>query len=167
MTGRPVRLFLLLLLVALVAPACGGAPDSGAQSTPSAPASDRKAQDSQAEGIADADCREYANAFAGFSPDPNNPLSSTSFTKIADFMEGVADKVPNEISDDFRILGDAYRTFAEGAGDLDFTDPAAVASITPEQLKRMEESLKKLDNEQVRTAAANIEKFVKEHCPEG
>jgi hypothetical protein len=31
----------------------------------------------------------------------------------------------------------------------------------------MEESLAKLDTEEVRTAAANIEKFVQEHCPEG
>jgi hypothetical protein len=94
-------------------------------------------------------------------------LSPSSFTKIAEFMESVADKVPNEVSDDFRTLGNAYRTFAEGAGDLDFTNPSAIASITPEQLQRMEESLAKLDTEEVRTAAANIEKFVQEHCPEG
>lgn len=166
MTGRRVRLCVLLLTVALLAPACGGS-DSEDESTPSARATERESDESPQTGaIADADCLEYANSFAGFSPDPNQPLSSSSFTKIADFMEGVADKVPNEVSDDFRTLGNAYRNFADGAGDLDFSNPEAIANITPEQLKRMEESLAKLDTEEVRTAAANIEKFVQEHCPE-
>ena len=167
MTARRFRLCGLLLMVALLAPACGGDSDARDESTPSARATDGEHGSPRAGALADADCLEYANAFAGFTPDPNQPLSSSSFTKIAEFMESVADKVPNEISDDFRTLGDAYRNFAEGAGDLDFSDPAAVNNITPEQLQRMEESLKKLDTEEVRTAAANIEKFVQEHCPEG
>jgi hypothetical protein len=168
MTGKWVRLCVLLLTVALLATACGGGSDSGDESTPSARATEAETEESpQAAAIADADCLEYANSFAGFSPDPNQPLSSSSFTKIADFMESVAEKVPNEVSDDFRTLGHAYRNFAEGAGDLDFSNPEAIANITPEQLKRMEESLAKLDTEEVRTAAANIEKFVQEHCPEG
>ncbi|HEU4868539.1 MAG TPA: hypothetical protein VFV09_12535 [Actinomycetota bacterium] len=166
MTGKWVRLCVLLLAVGLLAPACGGGSDSKGESTPSARATEAE-ESPQARAIADADCLEYANSFAGFSPDPDQPLSPSSFTKIAEFMESVADKVPNEVSDDFRTLGNAYRTFAEGAGDLDFTNPSAIASITPEQLQRMEESLAKLDTEEVRTAAANIEKFVQEHCPEG
>jgi len=168
MKARRVRLCVLLLTVALLAPACGGDSNTEDESPPSARATDPGTSGSpQAGALADADCLEYANSFAGFTPDPNSPLSSSSFTKIADFMESVADKVPNEISDDFRTLGNAYRNFAEGAGDLDFSNPAAINSITPEQLQRMEESLKKLDTEEVRTAAANIEEFVQEHCPEG
>jgi hypothetical protein len=168
MTGKWVRLCVLLLTVALLAPACGGGADTDEEPTPSARAIDSESEESpQARAIADADCLEYANSFAGFSPDPNQPLSSSSFTKIADFMESVADKVPNEVSDDFRTLGDAYRNFAEGAGDLDFSNQSALENITPEQLQRMRESLEKLDTEEVRTAAANIERFVQEHCPEG
>lgn len=166
MTGKWVRSCVLLLVVALLAPACGGGSDSEDESTPSARATEAE-ESPQARAIADADCLEYANSFAGFSPDPNQPLSSSSFTKIADFMESVADNVPNEVSDDFRTLGNAYRNFAEGAGDLDLSNPSAIASITPEQLQRMEESLKKLDTEEVRAAAAKIEKFVQENCPEG
>lgn len=166
MTDKWIRLCVLLLVVALLAPACGGGSDSEDESTPSARATESD-ESPQARAIADADCLEYANSFAGFSPDPNQPLSSSSFTKIADFMESVADKVPNEVSDDFRTLGNAYRNFAEGAGDLDFSNPSSIAGITPEQLQRMEESLAKLDTEEVRAAAANIEKFVQEHCPEG
>lgn len=165
MTGKWVRLCVLLLTVALLAPACGGGSDSEDKRTPGARATDPETEESPQ--IADADCLEYANSFAGFSPDPNQPMSSSSFTKIADFMESVADKVPNEVSDDFRTLGNAYRNFAEGAGDLDFSNPSAIANITPEQLQRMEESLAKLDTDEVRAAAANIEKFVQENCPEG
>lgn len=167
MTAKWFRLCGLLCFTALLAPACGGDPGAGDESTPSARATERATGSPQAGALADEDCLEYANSFAGFTPDPNQPLSSSSFTKIAEFMEGVADKVPNEISDDFRTLASAYRNFAEGAGDLDFSNPEAIAGITPEQLQRMEESLKKLDTEEVRTAAANIEKFVQEHCPGG
>lgn len=168
MTAKRVRLCGLLFTVALLAPACGGETGDRGGGTPSARATDPGTGDSpRAKALADADCLEYANSFAGFTPEPGQPLSSSNFTKIADFMESVADKVPNEISDDFRVLGNAYRNFAEGAGDLDFSNPAAVNNITPEQLQRMEESLKKLDTEEVRTAAANIERFVQEHCPEG
>lgn len=166
MTAKPVRLCVLLFSVALLAPACGGGSDSQRESTPSA--RDTEARPERSSGaLAEADCLEYANSFSQFTPDPNTPLSSASFTKIADFMEGVAEKVPNEISDDFRTLSTAYRNFADGAGNLDLSDPSAVASITPEQLQKMEEALKKLDTEEVRAAAANIENFVRENCPEG
>lgn len=159
-----------MLLAALsVVPACGnGGSERSGEATPQARAGENPGAGSPTAGIlAASECREYASAFAGFNPDPTNPTSAASFNEIADFMEKVADDVPNEISDDLRILGAAYRRFGEGSGNIDFTDPAVMANVTPEQLQKMEEALKSLDTEQVRTAAANIERFFDQNCPQG
>ena len=171
MKPRSDRLLVLLCALVLIAPACGGDnPDAGSESTPSARATEQETEGTPgASGaIADADCREYASSFAGVAtPNPNDPESFANLVQIADSMEKIADKVPNEISDDFRVLAGAYRKFAEGLGTLDFSDPSSFANVTPEELQKMEESLKSLDQEDVRAAAANIEKFVKENCPQG
>jgi hypothetical protein len=170
MKARSVRKLVLLLVLTLISPACSDdGSDGGSGSTPSARATEQptEASPGSSGALADADCREYANSFAGVSPDPNNPASFTNLAQIADSMEKIADNVPNEISDDFRVLAGAYREFAEGLGTLDFNDPSSFANVTPEELEKMEQSLKSLDQEEVRTAAANIEKFVKEHCPQG
>lgn len=169
MNARSVRMLVLLVVLTLASPACRDQNDGGGSGpTPTAGATERPAKASPGSpgALADADCQEYANSFAGVSPDPNNPASFADLAEIADSMEKIAEKVPNEISDDFRVLAGAYRKFAEGLGTLDFSDPSSFANVTPEELQRMEESLKSLDQEEVRTAAANIEKFVKEHCPQ-
>lgn len=170
MKAKSVRGLLLLLTLTLLLPACGEeGSEAGSGSTPGARATDPQTEETTGSsgGLADADCREYANSFSGVSPDPNNPESFANLVEIADSMEKIADRVPNEISDDFRVLAGAYREFAGGMGSLDFSDPSSFADVTPEELQRMEQSLKSLDREEVRTAAANIESFVKEHCPQG
>lgn len=171
MNLRSARLLVLMCALVLIGPACGGDnPDTGSEAAPGVRATVRGTEGTPgASGaIADADCREYANSFAGVTtPDPNDPESFANLVQISDSMEKIADKVPNEISDDFRVLAGAYRKFAEGLGTLDFSDPSSFANVTPEELQKMEESLKSLDQEDVRAAAANIEKFVKENCPQG
>ncbi|CAN5844567.1 hypothetical protein BH23ACT12_BH23ACT12_13940 [soil metagenome] len=168
MKNKPVRVFVALLAILLAVPACGGGgSETSGEVTPRATPSEDAGGGSGAGILADSDCREYATAFAGFNPDPVNPTSASSLREIAAFMEKVADDVPNEISEDFRTLGAALRTYAEGTGDINFTDPAAMAGITPEQLQKIQEALKDLDTEQVRAAANNIENFIKEHCPQG
>ena len=164
MKSRLAGSLVAVLAVLLMATACRNSSGTDGESTPNAQAT--RTQNTTG-ALADAECREYAESFSDFNPDPANPAGASSFRQIAEFMESAAGKVPNEVSDDFRTLATAYREFAEGSGDLNFTDPAALASVTPEQLSKMEESLKKLDTEEVRTAAANIEKFVDEHCPQG
>ncbi len=168
MKNKSVLLVVLLTVLCVVA-ACGdGGSGSSGEASPPAGAGESPGAGSPAAGLlAESECREYASALAGFNPDPTNPTSAASFTEIADFMERVADDVPNEISDDFRTLGAAYRGFAEGSGNIDFTNPAAMAGVTPEQLQEMEAALKNLDTEEVRTAAANIESFIKQNCPQG
>lgn len=156
----------LCVVVVLLLAACGGDDAGSGGDKDATPQAEATTAESGSQ-TADPECRKYANAFAGITPDPANPTSFSNFKQVADSMDQVAGKVPNEVSDDFGTVASAYRNFAEGAGNLDPSDPDSVSKATPEDLQRMQDSLKALDTEQVRKAVANIEAFVKEHCPQG
>ena len=155
-----LRNLLALLLTLLIAgAACGNNPEETADPTPEAQATGRGFAD-------DSECAKYADSFAALAPEPGDPGSFTDFKQVSESMDKIADEVPDEISDDFMVLSQAYGDFADNTGNMDLSDPEAMATASPEQLQKLQDSLKTLDNEQVRTAVANIEKFVQEHCPE-
>lgn len=171
MPNRIRRSIALMALIALMS-ACGGsetgdAADRQASPVPTRAATGGTTPDPAGEaagGLASADCREYAAALSGFTPDPSNPSGFGNFRQVADLFDELADKVTNEISGDFRIVARAYREFAEVSADVDLSNPAAMATLPPEELQRIQQSLQGLDTEQVRTAVGNIERFVEEHC---
>lgn len=153
------NLLVLLLTLSIAGTACGDKPKESADPSPKASATNRGF-------AADSECAEYADSFAALAPEPGDPGSFTDFKQVSESMDKIADEVPDEIADDFMVLSQAYGDFAEGTGNVDLSDPEAMATVSPEQLQKLQDSLKALDNEQVRTAVANIEKFVQENCPE-
>lgn len=167
MRSRWIGLCPAVLPILLVAAACGGGNDPARRATPEVGDTTGTGATGSGSVIADADCREYASSFAGFTPDPANPTGASNFLQIADLFDQLAEKVPNEISNDFRVVAKAYRDFAEGTGGVNFNDPASLQTVPPEELQRIQESLKGLDTEEVRTSVANIERFVQEHCGQG
>lgn len=160
------RLLTLLMALALVTTACG---DDGAdgsndeQGTAPAESSEDRDEGSGARLLVNGDCREYYEAFedAGTT---SSPEDIATFGDLADFMEEVADRVPSDISDDFEVLARAYRAVADGMGGFDFTDPSAMAAMTPEQAQRMQASMSRLDEAEFQAAADNISKFFEEEC---
>jgi len=155
----------LVAALLLMAAACGrdGA-DPNASPTPRAGATSDAGDPSA--GLGDDECRAYENAFAGFTPDAP-AAGSSNFTQIADSLDHAAEAVPNEISDDLRVVATAYRNFAEGTAGFNLNDPSTMADASPEELSRIQAALQGMDSAEVRAAVANIEAFVNEHCPQG
>lgn len=165
---RSPRSVVLAVLAAamMVLAACGGGDDTDTDDTavtePGGP------DDGGGRGLAaltDADCRQYAQAFES-APTISDPENMDSIGELAEILDDAADRVPNEISDDFRTLASAYRDFSDALGDLDldFDDPAAVAALGPEDFAALEAAGAALDSAELEEAASNIEAFLTENC---
>lgn len=115
--------------------------------------------------LTDADCRQYAEAFRD-APDVADPTSLDGIEQIADILDDAANRVPNEISDDFRVMADAYRTFGGALADLDvdFNDPEAMARLSAEDLAKLQVAAEAMGTSEVQEAAENIDAFLQEHC---
>lgn len=164
MRGTRFAWFTLMWAMLLMAAACGRDADPANESpTPRAQATVDARDETNA--LGDEECRAYENAFAGFTPDP--AAGSSNFAQIADSLDHAADAVPNEISDDLRVVATAYRGFAEGTAGFDLNDPSTMAEASPEEIARIQAALQGMDSAEVRAAVANIEAFVKENCPQG
>lgn len=162
---------LLAVLVAamLLLAACGNGGSNQTDTDEASMAESTGAETGDADrGIAaltDADCRQYARAFQE-APAVTDPDSLDSIADLADILDDAADRVPNEISDDFRVLADAYRSFSDAMGDLDldFNDPASMAALGPEDFEALEEAGQSFDSDELEEATANIEAFLTENC---
>lgn len=115
--------------------------------------------------LTDADCRQYAQAFQE-APNVADPDSLDGIGQIADILDDAADRVPNEISDDFRVMADAYRAFGEALQDLDvdFNDPESMARLSAEDLATLQAAGEAMGTSEVQEAAENIDAFLQEHC---
>ena len=155
---------LLLALVLLVTAACGGEAGGGSEESPNA----QPSGDTSALGpLSAAECDDYASSFSGLSLDSENPTNFSNFEQVANAMQDVSEKVPDEVAEDFRIVARAFRGVAEGARDLNFSDPNSLASANPEDLQQMQAALEAMNDEEVRNAVANVERFLQENCPQG
>lgn len=115
--------------------------------------------------LTDAECRQYAEAFQDI-PSATDPDSLDSIGDLADILDEAADEVPDEISDDFRVIADAYRSFSDAMSDLDldFTDPESMAAMGPEDIAALEEAGRAFDSEEIEAAGQNIDAFLAENC---
>lgn len=115
--------------------------------------------------LTDADCQQYVEAF-GQPPSVTDPGSLDGIQQTADVLDDAADRVPDEISDDFRVIASAYRVFADAFVDmnLDFTDPAAVAALGAEDLAKLEAAGQAMSSAEVQEATDNLEAFLAQHC---
>lgn len=167
-TFRRSALLAVLAAALMVLAACGGGADETAVSEPTDAASPEAETGGEGSGLAtltDSDCRQYAQAFEDV-PSIADPDSLDSIGQLADVLDDAADRVPNEISDDFRVLADAYREFSATMGSLnvDFTDPDSMAALGPEELAALQQAGEAFSSPEFEEAARNIEAFVRENC---
>lgn len=160
------RAAVLAVLAMLVLAACGG-DEIAEPDTDDTGVTDPADADTE-RGIAaltDSDCRQYARAFEDV-PNITDPSRMDSIGELAEILDDAAERVPNEISDDFQVLASAYRDFADALGDLDlnFDDPAAIAALGPEDFEALEAAGQALDSGELEEAATNIEAFLTENC---
>lgn len=162
----------LSISLLLILGACGsGSDDTGSTGdTESQSGGDQSEGDDQANDpqgaaqiLADADCRQYVNAFSSFGNSTPGTDNVQSLQDVAGFFEEVADSVPNEISDDFKKVAGAYRTFADAMSGLDLTNPSA-GQFNPDSLAGLEQASREFDAPEFQQAVENIETFLEENC---
>ncbi|MEX2619510.1 MAG: hypothetical protein WD250_04755 [Egibacteraceae bacterium] len=145
--------------------ACGGGEDPDTAITDPTPTETDTDTGGGIAALTDADCQQYAQAFQDV-PNVADPSSLESIGELADVLDDAADRVPNEISDDFRVLADAYREFTNALGDsdIDFSDPESAAAMGPEDIAALQAAGEAFSSEELQTATQNIQAFLTENC---
>ena len=151
--------------------ACGGGDDDEAVDTTTT--EDGGGSDS---GTTDVDlsdftgeCAAFAEAFAGAGTAIGSAFSGTGgddLEQVADYFSEVADRLPDEISDDFEVFAAAYSDFASAMAeaDIDFSDPS---SVDPDKLSELESISEAFSSAEVQEASANIEAYISANCNGG
>jgi hypothetical protein len=152
--------------------ACGGddsggdaSSDTEATTTTEATGSDTDTTDLDL-GDFSGECADFAQSFAGaaaavgsaFTGAPGDDLSS-----VAEYFDAVADKVPEEIRDDFQVFADAYGEFAQALADadIDLSDPS---KADPEAMAQLQALGEAFSAPEVQQASENIQAYVDSNC---
>jgi len=159
--------------VLMLTAACGGGDDDSsaagtqaeaAATTESPPAADTTTSDDEAgddtpsfEGSSD--CLELAQLGAKVSQALSGTGADTEKTK--EFLNEFADKAPDEISDDFEVIADAYSKIADALGDVDVQ---AGETPDPEAIAKLQAVASELDQAELQEANTNITAWVTENC---
>jgi hypothetical protein len=152
--------------------ACGGddsgedaSSDTDATTTTAATGSDTDTTELDL-GDFSGECADFAQAFAGagaafgsaFSGQGNDDLGT-----VAEYFDSVADKVPEEIRDDFQVFADAYGEFAQALADadIDLSDPS---KVDPEAMSQLQALGEAFSAPEVQKASENIQAYVDSSC---
>jgi hypothetical protein len=110
--------------------------------------------------LSDEDCAEllasasaFANAFTG---------EDSNFGDVAEAFDEMGDRVEGEVGDALRVLGDAYREFADAVGDIDFND--AESFTDPEVQEALEEASAIFEEPEVVEAGEVLSDFGENAC---
>jgi hypothetical protein len=170
---RTIALAAIAVLL-LAAAACGSGDDESAADTQAAAASttdDGAATTAAADTTSDdgsddtpsfegsKDCVELAQLGAKVSEALGGTGADTEKTK--EFLDEFADKAPDEISDDFQVIADAYSKIADAIADAN-VKPGETPD--PEALAKLQSVATELDQTKLAEANTNITAWVSENC---
>jgi hypothetical protein len=110
--------------------------------------------------IASEDCQELANVSSSLSQAFSGG-GTADWDAYVTFLNELADKAPDEIADDFRVLADAYVKIAEVMQGVD-TSPGA--QPTPEQIAALAKLGQELNQAELTQAATNISTWMVQNC---
>jgi hypothetical protein len=90
----------------------------------------------------------------------------TGFEYTAEYFQEFADRAPDEIRADMQVIASAFGDFfgALAELDVDFSDPSALASLTPAQIQQLEDAAGMMDTDAVGEAGENINAFFEREC---
>jgi hypothetical protein len=110
--------------------------------------------------LADEDCRALAAAGAAFA----QAFTGAGGAEDVQAFEELADKVPDEIEADVRVLAEAYAEYSAELEDIGLT-----AGQTPnaEQLQQLQAALASIDQQEVTAASERLSDWATENCPSG
>jgi hypothetical protein len=159
---------LLLAALALLAAGCGGddsdeASDAADTAVVETDASD-DAGDTDMTETEDADaalggeCAEFAGLGAKLQSAFGVGGDVDSASEVFDEL---ADRVPEEIRDDYRVLADNFKQFADALKGVDLTSGE---TPSPETLAKLQAAAAAMDQPEIQQASQNIEAWVQENC---
>lgn len=90
----------------------------------------------------------------------------TGFEYTAEYFQEFADRAPSEISNDMQVIADAFRDLFDAMDelDIDLTDPASMAAMTPADFEKLEEAFGFMDSDAIDEASQNIAEFFEREC---
>lgn len=111
------------------------------------------------------DCQRYVQAFQQAGA-VNDPSHADAIVQVAGVLDEGADRVPAQVSDDFRVMASAYQGYADALQDLntDFANLESLSELDAEDVAALEAASQTLNTPQVHDAATNIDAFLTEHC---
>jgi hypothetical protein len=162
---------LLLAAFALLAAGCGGddgdeasdAADTAVVETESSDAGEdtdaaMDTEESDADEVLGGECAE----FAGLGAKLQSAFGvGGDVDSAAEVFDELADRVPEEIREDYQVLADNFREFADA---LEGVDLASGETPSPETLAKLQEAAASMDQPEVQQASENIEAWVQENC---
>ena len=177
--GRKLMV-LLIAVLALVAAGCGGddSSEAGGDATDTAVVTETSGDDSSdttddmTQATTDdttgttgddlGNLSEECAEFAGISSKLAQSLSggTTGIDEAAKVFDELADRVPEEIRDDYRVVADNFAKIAEALKGVDLTSGAT----DPETIAKLQELGQTLDSAEVREATENLEAWARENC---
>ena len=164
---------LLIAVLALVAAGCGGSSSDEASSdtettvaTETTATDDMTATDDDSETSTDVDLGNLSGEcaqFAGISSTLAQSLSGqdANIEDAAKAFDEIADKVPDEIKDDYQVIAENFSKIAEALKGVDL---ASGQTPSPEALAKLQELSASMDSAEVQQASQHIEAWVQEHC---
>jgi hypothetical protein len=167
---RRIGALALTVVLGVGLTACGGGSDdesSDASTTTSEPSTDGTSADDGdgASGVLGGDCEDLANAFSQAGEASSSAFSGEAggLEEAATYFQEVADEVPDEIADDFKIFADAYADFAKALADadIDLSDPS---NADPEAMAELQTIMESLGSDEVQEASNNIQAYVSANC---
>jgi hypothetical protein len=111
-------------------------------------------------------CSEFAQAFADAGSAASGAFSGGDgdLGDVADFFDEAADQAPDDVADALRVMGDAYRDFANALddADIDLSDPASLQD--PEVLAVFTEAGQAFSTEEFTAANETVTEFTSNNC---
>jgi hypothetical protein len=163
---------LLLAALALFAAGCGGDDGGDSASSDTAVVETESTDDAATETMDDdstettddgdevlgGECTELAGLGAQLQSAMGNAGDLDSTSEVFDEL---ADRVPEEIREDFQVLADNFKEFAEA---LEGVDLSSGATPDAETLAKLQQAVASMDQPAVEEASNNIEAWVQENC---
>ena len=165
---------LLLAALALFVAGCGGddgsdsassdtavveteSSDDGTETEESDDATDTSATDD--DGELGGECLQFADLGAKLQGALG--AGGGDIDSVSEVFDEIADRVPEEIRDDYQVLADNFKEFAEA---LEGVDLSSGATPDAETLAKLQEAAASMDQPEVQQASKNIEAWVAANC---
>lgn len=170
---RWLTIVVAVLGLALVGAGCGGGDDEAAADTETVLTDTVDTDETTTEDtttdddlddtsvLASEDCLALANAGSTLGSALSSPGGGVEESEA--FQE-LADRVPDEIRDDYQVLADAYAEYADVLADIDVEEGEIPSA---EDLQAIQQAIASIDRQAVTDASANVTAWVTANCQTG